>query len=36
MEQHEQRWRAEFENLGYETVRDDMAAGGLRVTGVRA
>jgi hypothetical protein len=33
MEQHEQRWRAEFENLGYETVRDDMAAGGLRVIG---
>jgi hypothetical protein len=27
------RWRAEFEKLGYNTVRDDMATGGLRVIG---
>jgi hypothetical protein len=31
--QHQQRWRAEFEKLGYKTVRDDMATGGLRVIG---
>lgn len=32
-EQHQQRWRAEFEQLGYNTVRDDMATGGVRVIG---
>jgi hypothetical protein len=26
--QHQQRWRAEFEKLGYNTVRDDIATGG--------